>query len=178
MAASFRVSPTAVAAQGIPATALGGEAKYAKAISLIGLGMPAFPCCIDETRRPGMQARRSVASLAALSAVCFGRRGDARATSAELVHNGRPQGETDAFGRRPLSHASRPFTGQIVIVRLGSASQFAAPFGYDRYLRIPAEDRSRRDWCIPLPTRADSSFGLGAPDPTPHAHADRRSQQK
>jgi hypothetical protein len=28
--------------------------------------MAAFPCCTDETRRPGMQARRSVASLAAL----------------------------------------------------------------------------------------------------------------
>jgi hypothetical protein len=29
--------------------------------------MAAFPCCTDETRRPGMQARRSVASLAALT---------------------------------------------------------------------------------------------------------------
>jgi hypothetical protein len=26
-----------------------------------GFGMAAFPCCTDETRRPGMQARRSVA---------------------------------------------------------------------------------------------------------------------
>ena len=32
-----------------------------------GLGMAAFPCCTDETRRPGMQARRSVLSLAALA---------------------------------------------------------------------------------------------------------------
>jgi hypothetical protein len=32
-----------------------------------GKGMAAFPCCTDrETRRPGMQARRSVISLAAL----------------------------------------------------------------------------------------------------------------
>jgi hypothetical protein len=29
--------------------------------------MAAFPCCTDETRRPGMQARRSVISLAALA---------------------------------------------------------------------------------------------------------------
>jgi hypothetical protein len=43
-----------------------------------------FPCCTDDTRRPGMQARRSVASLAALPAVCDGRRDDARAASAEL----------------------------------------------------------------------------------------------
>ena len=42
--------------------------KTAKAISLIGLGMAAFPCCTDEVRRrPGMQARHSVMSLAALA---------------------------------------------------------------------------------------------------------------
>ena len=35
-----------------------------------GKSMAAFPCCTDETRRPGMQAWRSVASLAALNRLC------------------------------------------------------------------------------------------------------------
>jgi hypothetical protein len=46
--------------QTVPATALGGERKTAKAISLIGLGMAACPCCTDEVRgdrecRPGIR---------------------------------------------------------------------------------------------------------------------------
>jgi hypothetical protein len=54
--------------QTVPATALGGERKTAKAISLIGLGMAACPCCTDEIRGGReMQARHSVISLAALA---------------------------------------------------------------------------------------------------------------
>jgi hypothetical protein len=46
--------------QTVSATSLGGERKTAKAISLIGLGMAAFPCCTDEVRgdrecRPGIR---------------------------------------------------------------------------------------------------------------------------
>src|ERR1700748_3424048 len=87
-------------------------------MSLMGLGMAAFPRCIDETRRPGMQARRSVASLAALRAVCDGRRDYARASSAERFRKGRPPNRsTDAFGGRTLSRAYLPFTAQILMVR-------------------------------------------------------------
>jgi hypothetical protein len=72
---------------------LGGEGKKAKLeYRLIVLGMAAFPCCTDETRRPGMQARRSVASLAALPPVCFGPRDDARRLRLSFFHIGRPEG--------------------------------------------------------------------------------------
>jgi hypothetical protein len=66
-----------------------------------------------------MQARRSVASLAALSAVCFGRRDDARAASLKLFAMLASKARNDAFGRRPLSRASRPFAGPLVIVCSG-----------------------------------------------------------
>ena len=46
--------------QTVPATALGGERKTAKAISLMGVGMAASPCCTDDIRgdrecRPGIR---------------------------------------------------------------------------------------------------------------------------
>ena len=53
-----------------------------------GLGMAAFPCCTDETRRPGMQARRSVASLAAL-ARCV-RRSNAKHNARAQLVGGQP----------------------------------------------------------------------------------------
>jgi hypothetical protein len=62
IAASLRVSPTALAFQ--PVTA---KPKSGDQISLIRLGMAAFSMLhLIGTRRPGMQARRSVISLAAL----------------------------------------------------------------------------------------------------------------
>jgi hypothetical protein len=58
MAVSFRVSPTAAAAQGVLATALGGEGKNAKARSLIGLGMAAFHAAL--MGRGGRECRPGV----------------------------------------------------------------------------------------------------------------------
>ena len=58
MAASFRVSPTTVAAQGIPATALGGEATKNKALSTIGSGTVAFRAAL--MGRGGRECRPGV----------------------------------------------------------------------------------------------------------------------
>src|SRR4029077_16981948 len=52
-----------------------------------GKGMAAIPCCTDETRRPGMQARRSVASLAAL-AKCVRQSNPKNNSRAQLVGGG------------------------------------------------------------------------------------------
>jgi hypothetical protein len=43
-----------------------GASAEARSPVAFGLGMAAFPCCTDDARRPGMQARLSVISLAAL----------------------------------------------------------------------------------------------------------------
>ena len=53
-----------------PGLAHGANAEVASS-PVSGVIMAALPCCTDETRRPGMQARRSVISLAAL-ARCVG----------------------------------------------------------------------------------------------------------
>jgi hypothetical protein len=58
MAASFRVSPKAVAAQGIPVTDLIGEVKNAEVRSFIGFGMAAFHAAL--MRRGGRECRPGV----------------------------------------------------------------------------------------------------------------------
>ena len=82
-----------------------GASAEAKLPVADGTGMAAFPCCIDETRRPGMQARRSTRRSSRAGQLCTTvRRGE------QHIEGGQDRGAAVALRFR----VSAPWGGQRV----------------------------------------------------------------